>query len=399
MNKPIDSFRGRPIVSQRAGLTVTRVGTNLGAEITGVDLRKPISDEVRDAIEDALVENELIIFRNQDISSDNLMDFGRRFGELTVHPFAPRDENASVLIKFRNDETNPPFRTDVWHSDETFRKEPPKATILVAKEVPAIGGDTMFASMSAAFDGLSDRMQHFISGLEAIHDFKPFRELFDDTEEDRKNVMRWELLYPPAVHPVVRVHPVTGRKVLFVNPQFTVAIKDMDDRESKSLLDILFQQAPIPEYQFRHHWAPHTLIMWDNRSTQHYAVNDYFPQRRYMERVTIKGGPVYGLERAEPETVRKAVRRITGPAARQARQAPGTDHAGNGPGLIAVASREPASPAQRSRRSVGHGSHAAVAVRRLGPSVAKPAGDDDGAVPGRRHRRSVRAWNRASLER
>ena len=174
MNKPIDSFRGRPIVSQRAGLTVTRVGTNLGAEITGVDLRKPISDEVRDAIEDALVENELIIFRDQDISSDNLMDFGRRFGELTVHPFAPRDENASVLIKFRNDETNPPFRTDVWHSDETFRKEPPKATILVAKEVPAIGGDTMFASMSAAFDGLSDRMQHFISGLEAIHDFKPF---------------------------------------------------------------------------------------------------------------------------------------------------------------------------------------------------------------------------------
>ena len=247
---------------------------------------------MRDAIEDALAENELIILRNQDISSDNLMDFGRRFGELTVHPFAPRDENVSVLIKFRNDETNPPFRTDVWHSDETFRKEPPKATILVAKEVPAIGGDTMFASMSAAFDGLSDRMQQFISGLEAIHDFKPFRELFDDSEEDRKNVMRWEQLYPPAVHPVVRMHPVTGRKVLFVNPQFTVAIKNMDERESKSLLDILFQQAQIPEYQFRHHWAPHTLIMWDNRSTQHYAVNDYFPQRRYMERVTIKGGPV-----------------------------------------------------------------------------------------------------------
>ena len=222
MNKPIDSFQGRPIVAQHAGVTVTRVGAHLGAEITGVDLRKPMSDEVRDAIEDALAENELLVFRNQDISSENLIDFGRRFGELTVHPFAPRDKDVSVLIKFRNDETNPPFRTDVWHSDETFRKEPPKATILVAKEVPAIGGDTMFASMSAAFEGLSDRMQHFISGLEAVHDFKPFRELFDDSEEDRKNVMRWEVLYPPAVHPVVRVHPVTGRKVLFVNPQFTV---------------------------------------------------------------------------------------------------------------------------------------------------------------------------------
>jgi hypothetical protein len=170
----------------------------------------------------------------------------------------------------------------------------------------------MFASMSAAFDGLSDRMQQFISGLEAVHDFKPFRELFDDSEEERKNVMRWEQLYPPALHPVVRVHPVTGRKVLFVNPQFTVAIKNMDERESKSLLDILFQQAQIPEYQFRHHWAPHTLIMWDNRSTQHYAVNDYFPQRRYMERVTIKGGAVEGIERADPETVRKAIRRTTG---------------------------------------------------------------------------------------
>jgi taurine dioxygenase len=309
VNKPIDHFQGRPIVAHRGGLTVTRVGAYLGAEITGIDLRKPISDEVRAAIEHALAENELIIFRNQDISSGNLMEFGRRFGELTVHPFAPRDETASVLIKFRNDETNPPFRTDVWHSDETFRKEPPTATILVAKEVPAIGGDTMFASMSAAFDGLSDRMRHFISGLEAVHDFKPFRELFDDSEEDRKNVMRWEQLYPPAVHPVVRVHPVTGRKVLFVNPQFTVAIKNMDERESKSLLDILFQQAQIPEYQFRHHWAPHTLIMWDNRSTQHYAVNDYFPQRRYMERVTIKGGPVTGVERADPENVRKAIRR------------------------------------------------------------------------------------------
>jgi taurine dioxygenase len=308
MNQHIDSHLGRPIIMQRAGLTITRVGAYLGAEINGVDLRQPISDEVRDVIEDALVENELVIFRNQNISSENLMEFGRRFGELSVHPFAPNDENVPVLIKFRNDETNPPFRTDVWHSDETFRAEPPKATLLCAKEVPAVGGDTVFASMTAAFDGLSERMQNFICGLEAIHDFKPFRELFDDSEEDRKNVMRWELKYPPCVHPVVRVHPVSGRKVLFVNPQFTVAIKNMDERESRSLLDVLFQQAQIPEYQFRHHWAPHTLVMWDNRSTQHYAVNDYFPQRRYMERVTVRGGPVEGMERADPDNVRKAIR-------------------------------------------------------------------------------------------
>src|SRR6516225_4747518 len=133
----------------------------------------------------ALIEHELVIFRNQEITSENLIDFGRRFGELTVHPFAPHEEKAPVLIKFRNDENNPPFATDVWHSDETFRAEPPMATILCAKVVPAIGGNTMFASMSAAFDGLSGRMQQFISGLEAIHDWKPFKRLFDNTEEDR----------------------------------------------------------------------------------------------------------------------------------------------------------------------------------------------------------------------
>src|SRR6195256_1737861 len=233
MNRRIDAGQNRPICTQRAGVFVTRVGVNLGAEVSGVDLRQPLADEAFRVIEEALVEHELIIFRDQEISSENLMDFGRRFGELTVHPFSPNEATAPQLIKFRNDETKPPFGTDVWHSDETFRAEPPMATILCAKEVPAIGGDTMFASMSAAFDGLSDRMQQLISGLEAVHDLKPFRALFGDSVEDRKNLQHFELLYPPAVHPVVRVHPVTGRKVLFVNPQFTVAIKNMDERESK----------------------------------------------------------------------------------------------------------------------------------------------------------------------
>jgi taurine dioxygenase len=178
MNKRMEARQGRPITVQRAGVTVTRVGVNLGAEVSGVDLRGALSDEVFGVIEDALVENELIIFRDQDITSENLMAFGRRFGELTVHPFSPNEASAPQLIKFRNDETNPPFGTDVWHSDETFRAEPPMATVLCAKEVPAIGGDTMFVSMSAAFDGLSDRMQQLISGLEAIHDLKPFRALF-----------------------------------------------------------------------------------------------------------------------------------------------------------------------------------------------------------------------------
>jgi len=306
MNERADPRHMRPVTAERSGVTITRTGVYLGAEIGGVDLRRPLSDAQFAAIEGALVENELIVFRNQEISSDDLMRFGRRFGELTVHPFAPNEGTAPQLIKFRNDETNAPFGTDVWHSDETFRAEPPMATVLVAKEVPALGGDTMFVSMSAAFEGLSERMRGFISGLEAIHDLKPFRALFGDSEEDRRNLQRFELLYPPQVHPVVRTHPVSGRKVLFVNPQFSIAIKDMDERESRSLLDALFHQALIPEYQFRLRWAPHTVAMWDNRSTQHYAIHDYYPQRRYMERVTIRGGPVVGVERAAPAGVRKA---------------------------------------------------------------------------------------------
>lgn len=306
MNKPFAFNQGKPLTTETAGVTVTKSGVNLGAAIGGVDLRRPLSDVQFKAIEDALVEHELIIFRNQDISSDSLMDFGRRFGELTVHPFAPNEgKNAPELIKFRNDEKTPPYGTDVWHSDETFRAEPPMATILCAKEVPAVGGDTMFVSMAAAYDGLSDRMQQLISGLDGVHDMKPFRPLFGKSEEERKKLQHFELMYPPQLHPVVRIHPVSGRKVLFVNPQFTVGINGMEEHESRALLDLLFRQASVPEYQFRHHWEPHTIAMWDNRSTQHYAIHDYYPQRRYMERVTIRGGEVTGVPRAESTSLRR----------------------------------------------------------------------------------------------
>ena len=168
------------------------------------------------------------------------------------------------------------------------------ATMLRALIVPDWGGDTMFASMRAAYEGLSDRMQHFLSGLEAVHDFKPFKKLFTTDEEGRRNLRHYEELYPPALHPVVREHPVTKKKVLFVNPQFTMAIKGMEERESRWLLDFLFHQALVPENQYRHHWRPNTLVLWDNRSVQHYAIHDYYPQRRNMERVTIKGDRPYG---------------------------------------------------------------------------------------------------------
>ncbi len=287
-------------------ITIRRIGVGLGAEIGGIDLRRKLDDGSFDALGAALAEHELLVFRDQDITSDQLISFGERFGELTVHPFAPRDADTTALIKFTNDADNPPWGTDVWHSDETFRAAPPMATMLCAKEVPEIGGDTVFASMTAAHDGLSDRLQQFISGLEAVHDFKPFRALFGESENDRATLQDFERQYPPAVHPVVRVHPVTGRKVLFVNPQFTIRVKDMDEAESRSLLDTLFAQALVPEVQYRHHWRPHTIAFWDNRSTQHYAVHDYYPNRRFMERVTIAGVAPVGVAAADPATVRRA---------------------------------------------------------------------------------------------
>jgi taurine dioxygenase len=295
-----------PAVSRTArqmGLAITPLGPCLGAEISGLDLRQELSQVQIDTIAQALARHELLVFRNQAIEADALVSFGRRFGELTVHPFAPSDGNSPALITFRNDDKTPPFGTDVWHSDETFRPEPPMATVLQAKEVPALGGDTVFASMSAAYDGLSERLQRLICGLEGIHDIKPFRALFGSSDSERSKLQEYERRYPPQLHPVVRLHPVSGRKVLFVNPQFTIAVKGMDERESRALLDILFQQALVPEYQFRLQWQRNTIAMWDNRSVQHYAVHDYYPQRRYMDRVTIRGGPVAGVPAADPASI------------------------------------------------------------------------------------------------
>ena len=292
--------------ADQSQIVVEQIGTHLGAEISGLELAKPISAEDVRTIEAALVEHEVIVFRDQVMASEQFMQFGRSFGELSVHPFSPADEEAPELIVFRNDETNPPFSTDCWHSDETFRATPPMGTMLRALDVPKFGGDTMFVSMTSAFEGLSDKMQSLLSGLEAYHDFKPFRKLFDQDKDSIKNLRYFEDKYPPVLHPVVSEHPVSGRKTIFVNPQFTIQIKDMEETESRILLNQLFDLAKVPEYQYRHHWENNTLVFWDNRSTQHYAIHDYYPKRRYMERVTLAGssGPVAAFPPADADKVR-----------------------------------------------------------------------------------------------
>lgn len=289
-----------------ADFTVQRVGRFLGARITDIDLSKPLAPETVEALKQAHAEHEVLVFPNQKISAEDLKRFGRYFGELTVHPFSTNAENSPELIVYDNKEGNPPPPTDVWHTDETFRECPPMGTMLCSKIVPEIGGDTCFTSMTAAYDSLSDKMQQFISGLEAVHDFTPFKALFADTDEGWRRLKRYEEQYRPVTHPVVRVHPITGRKAIFVNPQFTLYIKGMEEGESRMLLDRLYRVTSMLEIQYRHRWEPDMLVFWDNRSTQHAAVHDYYPQRRMMERVTISGDRPMGTgEKADGSQLRR----------------------------------------------------------------------------------------------
>lgn len=279
---------------------VRRLSPCFAGEVTGIDLSRPLDEARVDALSAALARHEVLVFPGQHLSSDDLLRVGAYFGELTVHPFAENSEEVPELIVFDYQEGNPPVLTDRWHSDETYRRCPPLGTMLYSKIVPEVGGDTCFHSMTTAYDALPDRLQRFITGLEAVHDFTSFKYLFPQTEEGRRQLRRSEDEYPPVTHPVVRVHPVTGRETLFVNPHYTRFIKGMDERDSRQLLDQLFRVTSVLEHQYRHRWAPNTLVFWDNRSVQHAAVHDYYPQRRLMERVTIKGDQPVGPVDAAP---------------------------------------------------------------------------------------------------
>ena len=277
--------------AQTTATQIRRTGVFLGAEVTGIDLSAPLDGKTVEVLRQAHAEHGVLVFPNQVISSEDLKRFGRYFGVLSVHPFSTNAAESPELIVYDNKEGNPPAPTDIWHTDETFRSAPPMGTALCSKIIPASGGDTAFASMSAVYEGLSDRWQRFLSGLEAIHDFKPFRGLFAADRAGVDSRRKFEDLYPPVTHPVVAVHPVTGKKVIFVNPQFTLAIKGMAEDESRMILEMLHRKTLIHEYQYRHHWQPDVLVFWDNRHVQHSALHDYYPQRRLMERVTIAGTP------------------------------------------------------------------------------------------------------------
>jgi taurine dioxygenase len=267
---------------------VERLGAKLGAQVRGLDLREPMDRDTFSAFEAALIEHKVVVVREQHMTTTQHVALSRQFGELEVHPMRPQGEFPEILV-LDNHKDNPVLSTDVWHSDTTFRKNPTKYTILRCQIMPKLGGDTLWADMEAAYQGLSAPVRRMIDGLRAVHDFQNFRVLFKNTDEDRARLRKMEVLFPNPSHPVVRTHPVTGRKSIYVNPQFTLRIEGLEPAESRAILDVLFAQAQVPEYQFRLRWAPGTIVFWDNRSTQHYAANDYYPERRRMERTAVVG--------------------------------------------------------------------------------------------------------------
>ncbi|MCW2100342.1 UNVERIFIED_ORG: taurine dioxygenase [Pseudomonas psychrophila] len=271
-------------------LTVTPISSALGAEIDGVDLTQPLSVEQRDAIEQALLQHQVIFFKNQVITPQQQARFAANFGDLHIHPIYPNvPEQPEVLVL---DTAVTDVRDNaVWHTDVTFLPTPALGAVLSAKQLPAFGGDTLWASGIAAFEGLSKPLQVLLDGLTATHDFtKSFPlERFGSTPED---LARWEQTRknnPPLSHPVVRTHPVSGRKSLFVNEGFTTKINELSEAESDAILKLLFAHATRPEYTIRWRWQENDVAFWDNRVTQHYAVDDYRPNRRVMHRATILG--------------------------------------------------------------------------------------------------------------
>lgn len=276
-------------MSKTPSFAVKKLSPFFGAEITDIDLSKQLDDKEITELETAIGEYEVLVFPEQTLSTQDIMRIGRYFGELTVHPFAENSEEHPELIVFDYKDGNPPVLTDRWHSDESYKSCPPKATMLYSRVVPEIGGDTCFSSMTTAYNFLSEKMRDYLTGLESIHDFSPYKFLFPETEEGQSILWQKEQEYPPMPHPVVRVHPATGKKALFVNQSYTRAICGMTERDSAALLEQLFNTTAVLEYQYRHRWEPKMLVLWDNRSVQHAAVHDYYPNHRHMERVTIAG--------------------------------------------------------------------------------------------------------------
>ena len=269
--------------------TIRQLTPSLGAEITGIDLSNDLSNEQLNQIYDDLIKYNVIFFRDQKISPEKHIEIAKSFGTIEKpHPIYPHVEGFPEIVLLKNDKDNPPD-TDEWHTDVTFKSDPPFASILYSKVIPPVGGDTLWCSLSKIYDALPDDLKKYLETLRAIHDMGDFRNNYmqEDDIESAKKLNKGFEEFGHAIHSVVKIHPVSKKKFLYVNPGFTSQIVGMSTPDSNSLLTYLFNMMSKPEFQIRFHWTPDTLAIWDNRCTMHYAIGDYMPHQRTMNRITI----------------------------------------------------------------------------------------------------------------
>ncbi len=269
---------------------VTPLSGAIGAEITGVDLGADLAEECFQAIRQAFLDHHVVVFRGQRLTPEQQMTFGRRFGELDFHPFV---EGSATHPEVLDIVTEPDDRLNFgggWHTDVTFLAEPDLGSILYGIEIPAFGGDTLFSSQVAAFDALSDPVKEMLSGLTATHSAaKQYAEGAPSTRSKAMKPAETDPFEFTVSHPVVRTHPETGRRALYVNGGFTTRIDGLKREESDMLLEFLLAHAVKERFTCRVRWEPGTLVMWDNRCVQHHALHDYAGQRRHVRRITVKG--------------------------------------------------------------------------------------------------------------
>lgn len=271
-------------------LTLDPLSPALGAVVSGIDLRQPLDDAQQQAIEQALLTHQVLFFRDQPLTPSQQAAFAARFGDLHIHPIYPSVPEQREVIVLDTAVTDVRDNA-IWHTDVTFLETPALGAVLAAKQLPPYGGDTLWASGIAAFEALSRPLQQLLDGLTATHDIsKSFpQERFGATDADLVRLEEARKKNPPRSHPVIRTHPVTGRKALFVSDGFTTRINELSAAESRAILDLLFAHVARPEFTVRWRWRENDVAFWDNRVTQHYAVDDYRPQRRVMHRATILG--------------------------------------------------------------------------------------------------------------
>ena len=258
----------------------------LGATITDIDLKQPLDEKLTTFIAKALAENEVIFFRDQDITPEQHRAFALNFGQLQSHPVYPTIKGFPEITILENDEKNP-SKIEKWHTDMTFKKIPPLGSILLGKVIPEKGGDTLFASLSAAYSDLPLDLKQSLEAMTAVHSFEyGFKESLSEPF-GREKLAQALIDNPPVEHPVVCTHPVTGKKLIYVNSLFTLKIKSLNDLESSELLEFLCDHIKKDKYQCRFSWEINSIAFWDNRSVIHKPDNDYWPQLRRMERITI----------------------------------------------------------------------------------------------------------------